>query len=103
MGESGAVQVGKSYGADLVVIGKALATQGGKVPGSANMVSSNATLTGKVIRIRDGKVVAYVSGSGDSIHLNPITGGNEALEKAAEEFTTELTSELSQLKDKKGE
>lgn len=97
LGEKDAVMIGKNYGADFVILGKALASEGGKVPGSTNMISSNATITGKVINTHNNKVVTYVSGSGDSIHVNPIAAGTEALQDAAEEFTNSLVSSLSSI------
>jgi hypothetical protein len=103
IGEKDAVSIGKNYGADLVVLGKALASAGGKVPGSTNMINSSATITGKVIDTHTNRVIAYVSGSGDSVHVNPVAAGTEALQQAAQEFTDNLINSLSSLKSQNKE
>ena len=99
LGEKDAVIIGKNYGADLVILGKALASKGGKVPGSTNMINSNATITGKVIDTHSNKVITYVSGSGDSVHVNPVAAGTEALQHAAQEFTDNMVSSLISIKN----
>lgn len=88
-----AVELARSYGANLVVLGKALATEGAKLSGTT-MVSSSANITAKVVRVKDRKIISYLSASGDSVHPNVVSAGNEALEQAAEELAEKLINEL---------
>jgi hypothetical protein len=79
--------------ADYVVQGKALASSGGFVPQSS-MRSCFANLSAKLIRVKDGKVVAYLDTSGSSAHMDPITGGREALVKGAQDLAVKLIEAL---------
>lgn len=124
LGDQGAMELGRTYGADYVVLGKALATSSQQplhVTGTdddrrwygsrhsrrdnedsnyaqrTNMRSASATLTAKLIRLSDRKVVAFVSGSGDAIHMNPVTAGKEALEQAAQQAAEALIAQLQHL------
>lgn len=84
--------------ADYVILGKAVASRGGNVPQS-NMRSCFANITAKLIRVKDGKVIAYLDSSGSSVHLDTITGGKEALINAAEELANKIVYAL----EKEGE
>lgn len=80
--------------ADFVVLGKAVASSGSKVPQSS-MVSCFANITAKLIRVRDGKVIAYLDAAGNSAHIDVITGGKEALTNAAESLATRIVGALN--------
>jgi hypothetical protein len=80
--------------ADYVILGKAIASAGSNVPQS-NMRSCFANITAKVIRVKDGKVIAYLDASGNSVHLDVITGGREALSNAGEVMATKIIEALS--------
>lgn len=80
--------------ADFVVLGKAVASSGGNVPRS-NMRSCFANLSAKVIRVKDSKIIAYLDASGNSAHLDAVTGGKEALVNAAEELSIKLIEALN--------
>lgn len=88
------VKLGKLSKADYVILGKAVASSGGKVPQS-NMISCFANITAKVIRVKDGKVTAYLDASGNSAHLDAITGGREALNKAADDLAAKIINVLN--------
>lgn len=90
-----ALRLGKTYGADLVVVGKALATKGARLL-STSMVSCTATINAKVVDVRRHRVVAYLSAGGESVHPDPIAGGQEALQQAARELADKLIAELQQ-------
>ena len=113
LGDQGAMELGRTYGADYVVLGKALATgssqplhvtgysrrasQDSNYAQRTNMRSASATITAKLIRLADRKVVAFVSGSGDAIHVNQVTAGKEALQQAAQQAADNLITQLHQL------
>ncbi|MDD5730068.1 MAG: hypothetical protein PHN57_02955 [Candidatus Omnitrophica bacterium] len=79
--------------ADFIVLGKAVASAGGNVPQS-NMISCFANITAKLIRVKDGKILAYLDASGNSAHLDTVTGGKEALTKASDELAKEILEAL---------
>jgi len=94
LSEDNSVKLGNLSGADYVILGKAIASGGGNVPQS-RMRSCFANLTAKLIRIEDGKVIAYLDASGNSAHMDLITGGREALTSAAGELATRIIDTLS--------
>ena len=85
--------------ADYVIQGKAVASSGANVPGS-NMRSCNAFATAKLIRVRDGQIIAYLDATGRSAHMDVISGGREALVKAAGDLATKIIAALSQQGEK---
>ena len=88
------VELGRKSKVDYVVLGKAVASAEGNVPDS-NMISCHATITGKVIRVSDKKVIAYFDGRGSSAHLDVISGGSEALAKAANYVAIKIINALN--------
>jgi hypothetical protein len=94
LSEDKSKKLGNLSKADYVILGKAIASSGGKVPQS-NMVSCFANITAKLIRVKDGKVMAYLETSGNSAHLDVITGGKEALVNAGEELATKILEALN--------
>jgi hypothetical protein len=89
LSEPQSLRLGRSTKADYVVLGKAVASSGGKVPASS-MVSCFANITVKVIRVKDGQVIAYLDSSGKSVHTDKVTGGKEALSRAASDLAGQL-------------
>jgi ArsR family metal-binding transcriptional regulator len=59
------------------------------------MLSCFANRTAKLIRVKDGKVIAYFDASGNSVHMDVITGGKEALTNAAGDLATKITEALN--------
>ncbi|MGE5197868.1 MAG: hypothetical protein ACM3IL_05115 [Deltaproteobacteria bacterium] len=94
LSESESVKLGNLSRADYVVLGKAIASAGGTVPQS-NMRSCFANITAKLIRVKDGKVVAYLDSAGNSAHMDVVTGGREALASAAAALSAKLTGALA--------
>jgi hypothetical protein len=89
------VELAKLSQADYVILGKAVASSGGNVPES-NMRSCFANVTIKLIRAQDGKIIAYLEAGGSSVHTDVISGGREALIKAAGDLVTKVVNALSQ-------
>lgn len=94
LSEEKSVKLGNLSKANYVVLGKAVASSGGKVPQS-NMVSCFANITAKLIRVKDGKVIAYLDAAGSSAHMDVISGGREALSNAGEDLAAKITEALS--------
>lgn len=93
MDQASSVKLGSHAKAAYVVQGKAVASAGGNVP-SSHMRSCFANATAKLIRVKDGKVMAYLSASGSSAHPDVITGGKEALVSAGEDLAVKLIAAL---------
>jgi hypothetical protein len=87
-------KLASAAGAEYAVVGKAVATSGGNIPQSS-MRSCFANVSAKLIRVRDGKVLAYLSTGGNSAHLDVVTGGREALEKAGEALALKISEALA--------
>ncbi len=94
LSEDKSVKLGNLSKADYVVLGKAIASSGSKVPQS-NMVSCFGNITTKLIRVKDGKVIAYLDASGNSAHMDVISGGREALSNAAEDLSSKIIETLN--------
>ncbi len=88
-----AVKLGNLAKADYLVLGKAVASAGANIPQS-KMISCYANLSAKVIRIKGAKVVGYIDASGNSAHMDKITGGREALVSAAENLSVKVIESL---------
>jgi len=56
-------------------------------------------LTAKLIRVKDGKVIAYLDASGSSAHMDVITGGKEALNNAAIDLSAKIIQALNKNKE----
>lgn len=94
MSEEKSVKLGNLSKADYVILGKAVASAGGNVPQSS-MRSCFANLSAKIIRVKDGKVIAYLDAAGNSAHMDVVTGGREALANAGEDLAAKVVEALS--------
>lgn len=101
LSEGDSIKLGSLSKADYVVLGKAIASTGSNVPQSA-MLSCFANITAKLISTKDGKVIVYLDASGNSAHMDAITGGREALTNAAGNLAAKLINTLSN-KEKEGQ
>jgi hypothetical protein len=94
LSEAKSVKLGNLSRADYVVLGKAIASAGGNVPQS-NLRSCFANVTAKLIRVKDGKVIAYLDATGNSAHMDVVTGGREALGNAGEDLAAKIIDALN--------
>ena len=88
-----AVKLGNLSRANYVILGKAVASSGSNVPQS-NMRSCFANISAKLIRVKDGKVLAYLDTSGSSAHVDVVSGGREALIRAADDLAGKIIQAL---------
>jgi hypothetical protein len=91
--EEQSLDLGKASRADYIVLGKAVASAGGNVPQSS-MHSCFANVIAKLIRVKDSKVVQCLDASASSAHTDVVTGGREALAKAAETLAQKIIEAL---------
>ncbi len=80
--------------ADLVITGKAVASAGGNVPQSS-MRSCFANVTVRLVDAKTGKILAYIDASGNSAHMDVISGGREALIMAAGNIAPKIIDAVS--------
>lgn len=92
--DSGAVSIGKQLGAEVVVKGKSFAKAGPRIPGS-NVGSYVADITATALRVDNGSVIGSARGHGVSRNISEVTGGTEALERAAKEAAGKMVDQIT--------
>lgn len=85
--------VGNAFGADVVVIGKALTRRAGALAGSS-MNNAHANLSARAVEVATGKVVASTTASAPGLHVDETTAGTMALRAAAEQLASALIEQL---------
>ncbi|MBD3290438.1 hypothetical protein GF337_16660 [candidate division KSB1 bacterium] len=89
-----AANIGKSLGAEVIVTGKAVA----KVATGINlggMKSCQANLTARVVKADVATIIATSSAHAASPHIDEVTGGTKAIQKAANKMATELINKIA--------
>jgi len=87
-----AARVAGQLGADIIVIGTAKISSGGKV---FNMTSGQADLNGKIVRADTGEILAIVpQARGKKPHISPSTAGINAVNEAAGILGKDIISQL---------
>ena len=87
-----AAQIANQLGADLVVIGTAKISSGGKV---YSMTSGQADLNAKIVRGDTGEILAIVpKAHGAFGHISPSTAGVKAVNEAAEALGKDIIGQL---------
>ena len=80
-------------GAEYVIVGRAVATDGGPILGS-KMHSVRANISMRVIELANGSIVS-TSTLVDSVgHIDPVSGGTKALKKVASRAANDLLAKL---------
>lgn len=87
------LQLTKTIDADIVIVGKAMARTLGSVAGST-MTSNQANVTMRAINLKDGKVLGSSAGQAAQAHIDPVTGGTFAIEKAAKNASQKLVTDM---------
>ncbi|MCM8831571.1 MAG: hypothetical protein NC918_05225 [Candidatus Omnitrophica bacterium] len=93
LSEESSLELADAVEADYVLLGKAIVSAGSKVLNS-NMRSCFANITAKLLRTKDKQIVGYFEADAVSAHLDAITGGKEALTKAAEILSQKILDVL---------
>jgi len=89
-----AAAVGLQHGTELTIIGTAISKQAGAKLLGTQMQSVQATLTARVIRNDDARVIASASATASQPHIDEVQGGVLAIEKAAQELADNLSSSI---------
>lgn len=86
-------KIGKKLNAEIVIKGKAIAKEGPRTAGSS-VGSYIADVTAQAIRIDTGAVLASGAGHGVSRHVSDVTGGTEALSRAALDLSEKMIGQI---------
>ena len=89
-----ASKIASQLGADIIVIGTAKVSSGGKV---YSMTSGQANINGKIVRGDTGDILAVVPNAhGKKPHISPTTAGVNAMNDAAGKLGNEIIRQLIQ-------
>jgi hypothetical protein len=92
--DNAAKTIGSELDAEIVIYGKANAKLVGGVMGSG-ILSSQANISVKAVRIDTGGVIASASASGAAVHSDEVTAGNKAIEKVSSELAEKLIDQIA--------
>jgi hypothetical protein len=92
--DTGAREIGRKMGAEIIVKGKALAKEGPRTAGSS-VGSYLADITLSVVRVDNGQVLASVRGNAAARHVAQHVGGNQAIENAARQVADKLVEQIT--------
>ena len=89
-----ALQIAAGGGADVVIIGKAVAKAAASTVSGTNMHTSQANVSARVVDADTGQLVASYSASANAAHINPTAGGAEAIRIATQELAQNLNRQI---------
>ncbi|MEI6207793.1 MAG: hypothetical protein WCP20_13500 [Desulfuromonadales bacterium] len=89
-----AIQVAAGGGAEVVIIGQAVAKAGASALSGTNMRTSDATVSARVVDADTAQLIASYSSNSRSANVNPTAGGSEAIKKAAQELAEKLHQKI---------
>jgi hypothetical protein len=92
--DTGAREIGRKMGAEIIVKGKALAKEGPRTAGSS-VGSYLADITLSAVRVDNGQVLASVRGNAAARHVAQHVGGNQAIENAARQVADKLVEQIT--------
>ncbi|MCK6622396.1 MAG: hypothetical protein HUU32_12345 [Calditrichaceae bacterium] len=92
-----AESIARESGAEVLIMGKAVAKEASGGPAvlrQSGMVSCQATLNLRAVRADDGTIIAVTSQQAPAVHVDNVTGGTQALIKAADLAANDLTTKI---------
>lgn len=92
-----AENIARESGAEVLIMGKAVAKEASGGPAvlrQSGMVSCQATLNLRAVRADDGTIIAVTSQQAPAVHVDNVTGGTQALIKAADLAANDLTTKI---------
>jgi len=90
-----AAAIGLSFEAEVVITGKAIAkVASSRIKALGDMKSCQANVNAKVIKTDDGTIIATGSEHAAAVHIDEITGGTQAIEKATQKLSKELIKKI---------
>jgi hypothetical protein len=92
--DTGAREIGRKMGAEIIIKGKALAKEGPRTAGSS-VGSYLADITLSAVRVDNGQVLASARNSAPARHISQHVGGNQAIENAARGIADKLIEQIT--------
>ena len=92
--DTGAREIGRKMGAEIIIKGKALAKEGPRTAGSS-VGSYLADITLSAVRVDNGQVLASARNSAPARHISQHVGGNQAIENAARGIADKLAEQIT--------
>ena len=92
--DNAAASIGLEYGAEVVIIGSAVAKLAGKGIAGTEMKSIHASITARAIRADTGEIISSASEKGAIAHLDETAGGALAIKKAGEKLASSLIDQI---------
>ena len=89
-----AASIGLQFGADIMLIGKAIVQHSGNGIRNTSLKSYQATINIKAIKTDTAEVIYTGTGSAAKIHVNDLTGGSLALQAAAQQISNNFVPKL---------
>lgn len=89
-----AIQVAAGGGAEVVIIGQAVAKAGASALSGTNMRTADATVSARVVDADSGQLITSHSSNSRAVNVNPTAGGSEAIKKATEELAEKLHQKI---------
>lgn len=89
-----AIQVAAGGGAEVAIIGQAIAKAGAAALSGSNMRASQANVTARVVDVDTGQLIASYSATSRSVNVNPTAGGAEAIASASRKLVDNLNRQI---------
>jgi hypothetical protein len=89
-----ALQVAAGGGAEVAIIGQAVAKAGASAISGTNMRTSQANVSARVVDADTGQLIASYSATASVAHVNPTAGGAEAIKRSANELAENLNRQI---------
>ena len=89
-----AVALANQYGAEVILVGTAVAKAAGTMAVLGSMKSCQANVNVKAIRVDNASIMAVSSAQDKAVHIEEVTGGSMAIEKAAKKIVTDLRDKI---------
>lgn len=93
-GEKEAAALAARLGAEVIIVGKAVARPADRKVAGTNLRSVQATVTARALAADTGAVIASASESGAAVHLDPTAGGAEAVKKTSARLAAALMDRI---------
>ncbi len=89
-----AAAIATAQQAELIITGKAVATVAKTTVNLGGMKSCQANITARVVRAGDARIIATASDNAAVPHIDEVTGGTKAIEKAAKKVSETLLTKV---------
>jgi len=94
LNDPAAIALGKDVGAEVVIVGQALAEYTGNIAGTS-MKSLRADISLRAIQTDNGRVLSAAAEHATAVHVDEVTAGAEALKKASAKISEKMIDDIS--------